>query len=95
MPIITKSGYTPVECDAPLPCPFCGSEPELAQMSHVTRRQRIGRSNKYEDVKICIFASSQTLTADTFWFKCVTCGCTSGGHHSAAQDAAKAWNARV
>ena len=27
--IIKKEGYSPVECDEPLPCPFCGGVPEL------------------------------------------------------------------
>ena len=94
MPIIAKDGYSPVECDAPLACPFCGREPELAQLAHVTRSERIGRSRKYKLVRVCIFASTSTLTADTFWFKCPKCGCTSGGHHASAQSAVDAWNIR-
>lgn len=92
---IQKEGYTPVMCDAPLPCPFCGSEAELAQLSHSTRSERIGRSNKFRQVRYSIIASSQTLTADTFWFRCKECRCTSGGHHDTAQKAVEAWNRRA
>ena len=93
--IIKKDGYKDVECDAPLPCPFCGSEPKLAQLAHTYRQERIGRSRKYRTVQICLIASTSTLTADTFWFKCETCKCTSGGHHESAQAAARAWNTRA
>lgn len=89
-----QKGYVPVICDEPLPCPFCGSEPELAQLAHNTRWERIGRSRKTSEVKVCIIASTQTLTADTFWFKCPTCGATTGNHCTTAQDAAENWNKR-
>jgi hypothetical protein len=94
MRTIEEPGYTPVECEDPLTCPFCGSEPRLAQLAHVICSERIGRSRKYRQVKVCIAASTRTLTADTFWFKCQTCGCSSGGHHETAQAAAEAWNRR-
>jgi hypothetical protein len=92
---IEKEGYTPVECDPPLPCPFCGSKPELAQVAHRTTWQRVGRSRKTEQVKVCIVASSQILTADTFWFRCTECRCTTGPHAKTAQEAAESWNKRV
>lgn len=91
---IEKKGYAPVTCDAPLPCPFCGSDPELAQLAHTTSLQRIGRSKKYETVKVCIICSTNPLVSDTFWFKCPECRCTTGGHHETAQAAVEAWNRR-
>lgn len=94
MKTIAKNGYAPVSCEQPLPCPFCGTEPELAQLAHTMRSERTGRSRKYRQVKVCIIASSMTLTSDTFWFKCSKCGCVSGGHHLTAQQAAEAWNRR-
>lgn len=93
--IIEEPGYTPVECDPPIPCPFCDATPRLAQLAHVTRYERVGRSRKTREVKITIIASSRILTADTFWFVCDACGCTSGGHHATAQAAAEAWNRRA
>jgi len=94
MQTIEEAGYAPVKCEAPLPCPFCGSAAKLAQLAHETRSERIGRSGKYRQVRYSIIASTRTLTADTFWFKCQECGCTSGGHHATAQKAAEAWNRR-
>lgn len=93
--LIVKEGYEPVECDEPLPCPFCGTTPQLAQLAHITRWERIGRSRKSRQVRICLVASTSTLKGDTFWFKCEACGCTSGGHHNSAQAAAQAWNTRI
>src|SRR6188472_261782 len=92
---ITKDGYEPVVCEQPLLCPFCGSPAELAQLSHITRSERIGRSKNFKQVRICIFASTRTLKSDTFWFKCSECKATTGGHHSDAEDAAAAWNRRA
>lgn len=91
---IQEPGYAAVECDPPLPCPFCGATPRLVQLAHVTQYERTGRSRKTRAVKVAIIASSRTLTADTFWFTCDTCQCTSGGHHDTAQAAAEAWNRR-
>ena len=91
---IEEEGYSPVQCDAPLPCPFCGAEPELAQLAHDIRSERIGRSRKYRQVRVCIVASTRTLAADTFWFKCPNCNATTCGHHNTAQKAAEAWNMR-
>ena len=92
---IARDGYTPVKCDKPLPCPFCGTEPKLAQLAHHMRSERIGRSRRFRQVKVCILASTSTLTADTFWFKCPECDCTTGGHKDTAREASKAWNRRV
>ena len=72
MQTIEQAGYTPVKCEAPLPCPFCGETPELAQLAHSYTSERIGRSRKYRQVRVCIIASNRMLTADTFWFKCKT-----------------------
>jgi len=92
--IIKQDGYTPVECDEPLPCPFCGSQPVLSQLEHYYRQERIGRSRKYRTVRIAVIASTRIQKADTFWFACEKCGCTTGGHHETAQAAALAWNKR-
>ena len=89
---IKEKGYKDVECDTPLPCPFCGGDALLCQLAHRTTSRRVGR--KFETVKICIIASNNNLEADTFWFKCPACNCTSGGHHDTAQKAAEAWNTR-
>lgn len=78
---IERKGYTSVECDCPLPCPFCGSEAELAQLAHATSGA-------------CIVASSEVLAADTFWFRCTSCKATTGRHQTTAQDAVSAWNRR-
>lgn len=91
---IKQDGYTAVKCDKPLPCPFCGAEPKLTQLAHHMRSERIGRSRRLRQVKVCILASTSTLTADTFWFKCPGCGCTTGEHKDNAMDASKAWNRR-
>lgn len=93
--VIEKPGYEPVECEKPLPCPFCGSIPELAQLAHTYTWQRKGRSRKQEKVRVCILASSGTLKGDTFWFKCETCGCSSGKHHDNPRDAAISWNTQI
>ena len=92
--IIDQKGYSPVQCDKPLPCPFCGTYPELCQLMHRDSWQRVGRGRKLEKVRVCIISSSQILTGDTFWFKCPTCRCTTGGHHDTAQKAAETWNNR-
>ena len=91
--IIEKQGYEPVECDKPLPCPFCGTTPELAQLCHVETWIREGRKSR--KVKVCVMVSTEKLKSDTFWFKCQTCGCTTGKHCSNAQDAVKNWNTRA
>ena len=91
--IIKKEGYSPVECDEPLPCPFCGGKAELAQLAHVTRYERKGR--KVVPVRVCIVASTATLTSDTFWFKCTNCKCATGNNKNTAQEAVAAWNTRT
>lgn len=95
--IIKKEGYSPVECDEPLPCPFCGGNAELMQLAHTTRYETTGRgrSRQCKAVKICIISSNQELTSDTFWFKCTNCKCTTGSHKNTAQEAAAAWNTRT
>lgn len=95
--IFKKEGYTPVECDEPLPCPFCGSDAELLQLAHITRFETTGkgRSRKCKEVKVCIVASNRELNGDTFWFKCVNCKCTTGSHKDNAQDAVLVWNTRT
>lgn len=92
---ITKPGYAMVQCDAPLPCPFCGGTPELEQVAHVVRWERIGRSRKQKQVRYALIASTDTLVADTFWFVCRTCGCTTGPHEATAQRAVTHWNKRT
>ena len=92
---ISADGYADVFCDAPLPCPFCGCHPKLCQLAHVTRTERIGRGRKTRTVRVSIVASTSRLTADTFWFKCPECSCTSGAHHDTAQKAAESWNRRA
>ena len=94
MPVITKDGYTPVECDVALPCPFCGTEAELAQLAHVERWERIGRSRKSRQVMVCLLASTSILTSDTFWFRCPSCDATTGSHQETAQAAVEIWNRR-
>ena len=89
---IEKRGYMPVQCDKPLPCPFCGSEPTLSQLAHTTTSRRVGK--KWETVRICIAYSSQTLQADTFKFNCDNCKATTGRYHDTAQGAVEAWNTR-
>lgn len=91
---IHKEGYKPVECDEPLPCPFCGDRPELAQLEHITRYERVGRSKRPRPVRVAILSSTREIVADTFWFKCNRCGCTSGPHCGTAQEAALSWNRR-
>lgn len=92
--VIAQKGYAPVECDEPLPCPFCGEHPELAQLEYVTRLERVGRSHRMRPVRVAILASTGTLVANTFWFKCKSCGCTSGPHCGTAQEAVEHWNKR-
>lgn len=91
--IIKEEGYSPVECDEPLPCPFCGGKAKLVQLSHTIRYQKQGR--KSVPVRICVLASNYELTGDTFWFKCTDCACTTGNHKDTAQEAATAWNMRT
>lgn len=91
---ITEPGYSPVICDKPLPCPFCGAEARLAQLAHRMSSERIGRSGKFRQVRICLIASSSTLTADTFWFACSECRSTTGPHCNTAQQAVENWNKR-
>lgn len=43
---IKRPGYESVTCDKPLPCPFCGSEPELVQLAHAYRTSRRGKPEK-------------------------------------------------
>lgn len=83
--IITQDRYAPVEVDQiPLPCPFCGGAAELSQVAHAQTTK--GR--------VAIVYSQHTLHADTFWFRCESCGAQSGGHHDSAQKAVEAWNRR-
>ena len=91
--IIKKEGYSPVECDKPLPCPFCGGDAELMQLAHETRVERVGRKSK--TVKVCVLAANYELTSDTFWFKCTNCKCTTGNHKATAQEAAETWSTRT
>lgn len=91
--IIQTEQYEPVECDAPLPCPFCGSQPMLAQLAHITTWTGPRRARR--EVKVAIVSSTRRMKADTFWFKCEECDCRSGGHHDSAQKAAEAWNRRL
>jgi hypothetical protein len=92
---INQKGYAPVKCDKPLPCPFCGAEPKLAQLAHHMRSERIGRSRRFRQVRVCIIASTATLTADAFWFRCPVCDCSTGGHKGTALEASQAWNRRT
>jgi hypothetical protein len=92
MQTISQKGYVDVQCDATLPCPFCGQQPELKQVAH---DMVWTGSRKYRrQVKMAIVSSTRTLKADTFCFRCEGCGCSSGGHHDTAQKAAEAWNRR-
>jgi hypothetical protein len=95
--IIKEEGYLPVECDEPLPCPFCGGDAKLVQLAHITRFETTGkgRSRKCKEVRICILASNYERTGDTFWFKCANCKCTTGSHKDTAQEAAESWNLRT
>ncbi len=90
---IKENGYTPAECDQPLPCPFCGSEPKLQQVAHHECYEGSGRNRR--KVRIMVVSSSRELSADTFWFQCASCKCKSGGMHESAQLAAEAWNRRA
>ena len=92
---IEEPGYIAVTCDKPLPCPFCGGEAKFCQLAHQITSQRVGKSKKYKQVKVCIIASSRILTGDTFWFRCSICGCILQKHHTTAQDAAIDWNRRA
>lgn len=89
MVAITQDGYAPVACLEPLPCPFCGTTPELKQVAHNYKTDRRGKVTR-----IAIIASTKTLTSDTFWFQCPSCRCTSGGHHASGMAASAAWNTR-
>jgi len=89
MVVITQDGYTPVTCLDVLPCPFCGTEPELRQVAHEYKLDKRGKRTS-----IAIIASTRTLTSDRLWFGCPGCGCTSGGHHSSGIAASAAWNTR-
>ena len=90
---IEKLGYAPVECDEPLPCPFCGEAAELAQLAHTTRLEGKGRKKRY--VQTVIIASTGTIVADTFWFKCSGCKATTGGIHTTPGVAVEVWNRRA
>jgi hypothetical protein len=89
---IEKPGYVSVECDAPLPCPFCGGAAELRQLAHTTTSRKVGK--KWETVRVCIFAASTPLSSDTFWFACCQCNATTGKHCDTAQGAVEFWNRR-
>jgi hypothetical protein len=78
---IHEDGYEPVECDPPLPCPFCGGNARLGQVKRTA-------SN------FIIMASSSPIRANVFWFECAACGAKSGKHQSTPQDAANTWNRR-
>ncbi len=95
--IIKEEGYSPVECDEPLPCPFCGGNAKLKQLAHITRFETTGkgRSRRCTEVKRCIVASNHERTGDTFWFACDNCKCTTGSHKDNAQEAVAAWNMRI
>jgi len=87
--IIQQDGYAPVECSIPLPCPFCGSEAVMKQLEHTYKLDRKGKPQR-----ICIVASTRTIQANTFWFSCVSCNASTGGHESNAQAAVENWNKR-
>lgn len=91
--ITEEKGYAPVEHDEPLPCPFCGSQPKLQQLAH--RMSSVKRGRKYVQERVCILASTLTLTADTFWFTCPSCKCSTGPHCTTAAEAARHWNTRL
>ena len=93
--IIEAPGYIAVECDTPLPCPFCGSDAELAQVAHAETSQRIGRSRRYRTVRVALIASTRPLKADTFWFRCSKCRASTGDHQHSAQRAVRVWNRRA
>jgi hypothetical protein len=89
---IEKPGYVSVECDEPLPCPFCGGAAELRQLAHATTSRLVGK--KLKTVRVCIFAASEPLNSDTFWFACCQCNATTGKHCDTAQGAVEFWNKR-
>jgi len=87
--IIKQEGYADVECDEPKPCPFCGAAVELKQLAHANRYGKNGVE------RVCIVASTRSLKADTFWFKCSECSATTGYHQGTAQAAVEIWNRRT
>lgn len=86
--IFEKEGYEPVECDKPIPCPFCGTEPELKQLAHTWT------FSKRKKVRVTLLASSTILKSDTFWFCCPQCEAHTGPHCKDAQKAVEYWNRR-
>lgn len=83
--IVEEKGYAPVECDEFLPCPFCGQDGKLHQVSHY----------KYGGKRYTIMSSTRTQVADTFWVSCSRCRATTGNHQKTAQGAAELWNTRM
>lgn len=77
---IEAKGYEPVTCDKPLPCPFCGSFPRLAQLHRTLQGHTI-------------LASFKVLAGNQFWFKCPVCW-ISTRHKNTAQEAVEWWNKR-
>ncbi|MFN6310379.1 MAG: Lar family restriction alleviation protein [Planctomyces sp.] len=88
---IDKPGYVSAECDAPLPCPFCGGAAEL-KLAHATTSRLVGK--KMKTVRACIFAASEPLNSGAFWFACCQCNATTGRHCDTAQGAVEFWNKR-
>lgn len=83
--VIEQKGYAPVECDEPLPCPFCGAEAHLKQLAYHDGPR--GRT--------LIVSSSRQLAGNMFWFACMSCRATTGPHADTAQEAVEHWNRRA